>query len=66
VTSQLVAYEAGAMASLGNVVKIYFPLFTSHDISGVNNALSDNYWQTIRYIIDFNAINPFKLKNRIF
>ncbi|MBN1791638.1 MAG: M1 family metallopeptidase [Bacteroidales bacterium] len=66
VESEKVAYETGVMASLGNFVKVYFPVVTSHDISEVNKALTDNYWQTIRYVIDFNAINPFKLKNRMF
>lgn len=66
VESEKVAYETGVMASLGSFVKVYFPMVTSHDISEVNRALTDNYWQTIRYVIDFNAINPFKLKNRMF
>jgi len=66
ISSNLVAYEMGAMVNLGNIIKIYFPVITSHDIAEVNDALTDNYWQTIRYIIDFNVINPFKLKNRMF
>ncbi len=66
VESERVAYETGVMASLGSFIKIYFPMITSHDISEVNKSLTDNYWQTIRYIIDFNAINPFKLKNKMF
>ncbi len=66
VESEKVPYETGVMASLGSFVKVYFPMVTSHDISQVNKALTDNYWQTIRYVIDFNAINPFKLKNRMF
>jgi hypothetical protein len=64
--SENMAYEIGAMVNLGNLIKIYFPLLTSGDISRVNESLTGNYWQTIRYIIDFNVINPFKLKNRIF
>lgn len=66
VTSELVAYEAGAMINLGNIIRIYFPIVTSKDISVVNHSLTDHYWQTIRYIIDFNAINPFHLKARLF
>lgn len=66
VSSETVAYEMGAMINLGNVIKVYFPFYTSRDIEAASKALTDNYWQTIRYIIDFNAINPFKLKNRIF
>jgi hypothetical protein len=66
VSSETVAYEMGAMINLGNVIKVYFPFYTSRDIEAVSKALTGNYWQTIRYIIDLNAINPFKLKNRIF
>jgi hypothetical protein len=66
ISSETLAYETGVMINLGNAIKVYFPFYTSRDIKAVNSALTDNYWQTIRYIIDFNAINPFKLKNRIF
>lgn len=66
ITSEIVAYEAGILVNLGNVVKVYFPVVVSPDIASVNDVLTDNYWQTIRYIIDFNVINPFKIKNRIY
>jgi hypothetical protein len=59
-------YEFGGMIRLGNVVKIYFPAIVSPGISEFNDAYTGNYWQRIRYSIDFNAINPFKLKNRVF
>jgi hypothetical protein len=59
-------YEFGGMIRLGNVVKIYFPAIVSSGFSEFNDAYTSNYWQRIRYSIDFNAINPFKLKNRIF
>jgi hypothetical protein len=66
IQSAQVAYETGAMVDLGGMVRIYFPVYASRDITAVNDALLENYWQTIRYSIDFNGINPFKLKNRIF
>jgi len=66
IASSEIAFESGAMINLGNVIKIYFPLFYSRDISAINEELTDNYWQIIRYSIDFNALNPFKLKNRMF
>jgi hypothetical protein len=66
IVSDQIVYEVGGMINLGDFIKVYFPVFTSHEITAVNDALTDNYFQTIRYIIDFNAINPFKLKNRIF
>jgi hypothetical protein len=60
------AYETGFMFRLGNFLKIYFPAFVSNGISQFNEAYTSNYWQTIRYSIDFNAINPFKLKNHLY
>jgi hypothetical protein len=59
-------YEFGGMIRLGNILKIYFPAIVSPGISEFNDAYTGNYWQRIRYSIDFNAINPFKLKNRVF
>ena len=60
------SYEFGGMIRLGNIMKIYFPIIVSSGISEFNDVYTTNYWQRIRYSIDFNAINPFKLKNRIF
>lgn len=60
------SYEFGGMIRLGNIMKIYFPAIVSSGISEFNDVYTSNYWQRIRYSIDFNAINPFTLKNRIF
>jgi len=59
-------YEFGGMIRLGNVVKIYFPAIVSSGFSEFNDAYTSNYWQRIRYSIDFSAINPFKLKSHLF
>jgi hypothetical protein len=59
-------YEFGGMIRLGNVVKIYFPAIVSSAFSEFNDAYTSSYWQRIRYSIDFNAINPFRLKNSLF
>jgi hypothetical protein len=59
-------YEFGGMIRLGNIVKIYFPAIVSRGFSEFNDAYTSNYWQRIRYSIDFNAINPFKFKGRLF
>jgi hypothetical protein len=56
-------YEFGGMIRLGNVIKIYFPAVVSPGISEFNDVYTDNYWQRIRYSIDFGAVNPFRLKN---
>jgi hypothetical protein len=66
VSDDRIAYEMGGMIRLGDFLKIYFPALVSHGISQFNEAYTGNYWQTIRYSIDFNAINPFKFKNRLF
>jgi len=62
ITSETIPYEAGAMLNLFRFIKIYFPVVTSRDISEVNDVITDNYWQTIRYSINFNLVNPFELK----
>jgi hypothetical protein len=66
ITSHALSYETGITLNLGNFLKVYFPVIVSSDISKVNRAYNGNYWQTIRYIIDFNAINPLKLKDKLF
>jgi hypothetical protein len=66
IKSVTVAFEAGAMINVGNFLKIYFPFVASSDIRGVSDFYFENYWQTIRYSIDFNAINPFKIKDKLF
>jgi hypothetical protein len=60
------AYEMGGMIRLGNFLKIYFPFVVSPGISQFYKAYTSNYWQMIRYSINFNAINPFKLKNHLY
>ncbi|MBN1416020.1 MAG: M1 family metallopeptidase [Bacteroidales bacterium] len=66
VKSAPVAYEAGAMINLGNIIRIYFPLITSSDIKEVNDLYFDNYWQTIRFTLNLNALNPFAMKEKLF
>jgi hypothetical protein len=60
------SYELGGMIRLGNVLKIYFPAVVSSGFKEFNEAYTSNYWQRIRYSIDFSALNPFKIKNHLF
>jgi hypothetical protein len=60
------SYELGGMIRLGNVVKIYFPAVVSSGFKEFNDAYTSNYWQRIRYSIDFSALNLFKIKNHLF
>jgi hypothetical protein len=66
VKSSALPYEMGAMINLGQFIKVYFPFAVSSDIRKVNDFYTDNYWQTIRYSIDFNLINPVRLKEKLF
>ncbi len=66
VKSELLSYETGFVINLGEFIKVYFPVATSKDISRVHKIFSENLWQTLRYTIDLNVINPFKLKDQIF
>ncbi len=59
-------YEFGGMIRLGNVLKIYFPAVVSSGFKEFNDVYTSNYWQRIRYSIDFSALNPFKIKNHLF
>jgi hypothetical protein len=61
-----VAFEMGAMLNVGKFIRVYFPVATSMDISQVNDLYLDNYLERIRYVIDFSAINPFRLRNLLF
>jgi hypothetical protein len=66
VRSVSLPYEAGAMINLRNVIKVYFPVFASRDIREVKNFYFDNYWQTIRYTLNLDALNLFRIKEKLF
>jgi hypothetical protein len=66
ISSNSVACEMGAMVKLGDFIRVYFPFITTRDLAEVNGEYAGNYLQTIRYVIDLNAINPFRLRERLF
>lgn len=66
ISDERMNYEFGGMIRLGNVVKIFFPAIVSSTFAEFNDAYTSNYWQRIRYSIDFTALNPFKFKNHLF
>jgi hypothetical protein len=66
VNSSDITYEMGIMFNLGNFIRVYFPFVSSANISRINDLYTDNYLQTIRYVIDFSALNPFRLRSRLF
>jgi hypothetical protein len=65
INSSSIAFEMGVMINLGNVIRVYFPFVTSPDIRKVNELYTNNGMESIRYIIDLNALNPFRIRNRL-
>jgi hypothetical protein len=66
VRSVSLPYEAGAMLNLKNIIKVYFPVLTSRDIRDVKDFYFDNYWQSIRFTLNLNALNLFRIKENMF
>lgn len=66
ILSELIPFETGAMLSISGILKVYFPVWVSRDMAEINDLFTENYWQTIRYSISFNQLNPWKLRNTIF
>ncbi len=59
-TIEPIAYEAGFMlAFVKDRFEIYFPLYASKEIWDYNDAITDNYWQKIRFVINFNNIEEY-------
>jgi hypothetical protein len=62
---QSVLYDAGICVSFGQIFEIYFPLLLSTDLQSYKDANSLNYAGTIRFILNFNLLNPFNLVKSI-
>ncbi|MEI7596994.1 MAG: M1 family metallopeptidase [Bacteroidota bacterium] len=61
--SQLVPFDAGISIQLfSKTLKIYIPLLYSSDIKYVNNLNNFSFLQQIRFIIDFEKINVWKMR----
>jgi len=55
-----VSYEAGLQITiLRDMVMINFPIFASEKLSDWNQTNTDNYFQRVRFVIDFNKYEPF-------
>ncbi len=65
IQTQSLVWEAGAMVKLG-ILSVYFPVMVSEDIADANKVFTSKYIQTVRFVIDFNAVNPFRLKSTMF
>jgi len=59
-------YEAGIEAELiPNILKIYFPITGSQELTNVNNLYTGNYLQKIRFVLNFTAINPLRIYDKL-
>jgi hypothetical protein len=57
-----VFYDAGIQLSIiNNIFDIYFPIVMSQQIKDYNKTYFNNYLQSIRFTMNLEKINPFKL-----
>jgi hypothetical protein len=57
-----VYYDAGIQFTIiNNIFEIYFPLAMSKDITDVNKNIINNYFQSIRFTLNLEKADPFKL-----
>ncbi len=69
--SQSLVYDGGvSMYLVKNVMEVYLTLVQSSDIKQYyelrNESNSINFADRIRFVINFNALNPFELRKHIF
>lgn len=61
-----VFYDAGIQFTIiNNIFEIYFPLAMSKDIKEVNKNFINNYFQNIRFTLNLEKADPFKLLRNI-
>jgi len=62
-SSQLLVYEAGIdLTLIKGICDIYFPLIWSSDLKDQSNFITNkNYGDKIRFTLNINKLNPFKL-----
>ena len=59
--SKAIVWNAGlSVPVVANVFEIFFPLVSSTDIKDNLELSTKNYWQRIRFTLNFNNINPLK------
>lgn len=58
--NEKVLFDAGVCISLPkNIFEIYFPMFISQDFQNYKDANGLKYYETIRFILNLNLLNPF-------
>ena len=59
--AETLLYNAGASLSIyKNVFEIYFPILFSQGFTDYHNANGIDYVETIRFVLNFNLLNPFE------
>jgi hypothetical protein len=61
-----VYYDIGAKLNFGDIFEIYFPAYASKSVWDNSNAMTDNYWQKIRFSIYLDPVNPFTFIQTMF
>jgi hypothetical protein len=62
IVSDNVLYDAGVCLSLSkNIFEIYFPVLICNDFQAYKEANGLEYYETIRFTLNINLINPFNL-----
>lgn len=58
-------YAEGGLMLGGNLIGIYFPMFSSEDISSYLSENTSTYWQRVRFVFRLEELNLFKLRELI-
>jgi len=60
-------YEAGVeLRIIPDIMSIYFPVLLSKDLKEYSDAMTDNYWQKIRFTLYLNKLEPQELIRKAF
>lgn len=64
--SQTIMYDGGICVSLiKNTAEVYVPLFISSDIKSALDANDIKFKERIRFVLNINIMNPFRLRNQL-
>jgi len=65
IKTKTIAWETGIELPLKQFASIYFPILVSNDLNEINKQFTGNYFQRIRFVINFNELNIFKLRAKL-
>jgi hypothetical protein len=65
-TSEVFLYDAGIkIVAINDIFDISFPLVVSNDIQKVKDLYSNKYWQSIRFTLHLERVDPWEIINNI-